>query len=143
MQTSIQAFNHTLEKSNTWLKELKETGQFSNEEEAYTALRAVLHSLRDRLIVDQAAHLASELPMLIRGCYYEGWRPALAPNKEYTKEDFLNSIRESLKHAIIHIDPADAARKVFQFLAKKISPGEIKHVQCELPKEILDLWSSD
>lgn len=49
MQTSVTSFNQTLEKSHAWLKELKDIGNFNSGEEAYTALRAVMHSLRDRL----------------------------------------------------------------------------------------------
>jgi uncharacterized protein (DUF2267 family) len=31
----------------------------------------VLHALRDRLTVEEASDLAAQLPMLIRGLYYE------------------------------------------------------------------------
>jgi uncharacterized protein (DUF2267 family) len=38
-------------------------------------LRATLHALRDRLIIDEVAQLSAQLPMLIRGLYYKGWDP--------------------------------------------------------------------
>jgi uncharacterized protein (DUF2267 family) len=46
--------------------------------------------------VEEAVHLAAQLPMLVRGFYYEGWRPALAPNEEETPADFFARVRESL-----------------------------------------------
>lgn len=140
MQISISAFNQTIEKSHKWLKDLKDVGDFSSEEQAYCVLRSVLHSLRDRLIVDEAVHLASQVPMLIRGMYFEGWKPAATPHKERNKEAFLESISSHLKKTANNIDPEFAAQTVFQFLKQKISEGEIEDIKSELPAEILTLW---
>jgi uncharacterized protein (DUF2267 family) len=46
---------------------------------AYGVLRAWLHTLRDRLTVEAAAHSAAQLPDLIRGVFYAGWDPAPSP----------------------------------------------------------------
>jgi len=140
MQTSVSSFNQTFEKSHAWLKELKSIGNFNSEEEAYTALRAVMHSLRDRLQVDGAAHLAAQIPMLIRGMYYEGWKPAATPHKQHTKEEFLGSVRSQLHNATERIEPEAATQAVFQFLNQKISEGEIDDIKSELPSAILTLW---
>ena len=43
---------------------------------AYRALRSVLHVLRDRLTPEQAVHLGAQLPLLVRGIFYDGWRIA-------------------------------------------------------------------
>lgn len=141
MQTSISVFNQTIEKSHFWLKELRVIGNFPSEEEAYTALRSVLHSLRDRLLVNEAADFASQLPMLIRGMYYESWVPAAVPHKETTKADFLNCVSNNLHNAISRIEPEKATKAVLQFLDKKISEGQIKDIKSELPAEILTLWN--
>ena len=136
---TIDAFDTTVQKSHLWLKELMDLGHFDSEEQAYTALSAVLHSLRDRLTVNEAAQLASELPMLIRGLYYEGYKPSLAPNKERTLQQFLDSIRESLRGNRL-IDPRYAAVSVFQLLNEKISAGEINDIKRMLPENIRQLW---
>ena len=41
-------------------------------QDAYRAVRGVLHTLRDRLPVEESAQLAAQLPTLLRGVFYEG-----------------------------------------------------------------------
>lgn len=140
MQICIQSFNQTLQKSHIWLKQLTEIGGFKSEEEAYSALRAVLHCLRDRLQTSGAAHLAAQLPMLIRGMYYDGWKPTLVPEKIRTQEHFIEHIKDSLGNAKNTIDITVAVPAVFQLLNSNISRGEIDHIRSLLPNSILKLW---
>jgi uncharacterized protein (DUF2267 family) len=135
--TGLPVFDETIHKTNTWLKEI--TGVMgSDRHRAYQALRAVLHCLRDRLIVEEAAHLGDELPMLVRGIYYESWRPAGKPEKIRSLEEFLDRIAANLTNA--PINPEDAARAVFQVLEKHVAQGQIRHVIDELPKDVRALW---
>jgi len=39
-------------------------------------LGAVLHALRDRLQIGLAVHLGAQLPLLVRGLYYDQWHRA-------------------------------------------------------------------
>lgn len=139
--TTVEQLNATIQKTQLWLKELTEEGHFENESQAYTAFRAVLHSLRDRLTVEEAVHLAGQLPMLVRGFYYEGWRPSLAPNQEETREEFFQSIEESLGTNMT-IDPHHATRAVFALLDRKFTGGLVEHVTGQLPEAIRELWTA-
>lgn len=139
MQTSVSVFETTFQKAHEWLMRLVTLGDFEDESQAYTALRAVLHSLRDRLIAEEATHLGAQLPMLVRGFYYEGWKLSPAPNKERSKQAFLDSVRESLRRNVT-VDPERACRAVFALLNEKISEGELNDVRAELPKDVLGMW---
>lgn len=140
--TSVGALNRALQEAHEWIQELSSAAPFGSDEQAYTGLRAVLHSLRDRLTVEEAVHLSAQLPMLVRGFYFEGWRPSLAPNEEQTAAEFFASVQESLRNAAVDLDAEQLTRAVFAFLENKISAGQLHHVRSQLPKEIQALWPS-
>jgi uncharacterized protein (DUF2267 family) len=137
--TGLDVFDRTLHKTNIWLNDLMQELGSEDRHEAYLALRAALHALRDRLTVEEAADLGAQLPMLIRGFYYEGWDPSGKPLRERHKEQFLARIRQEFRSQD-GIDPEQVARATFVVLAKRISEGEIEDVQHVLPAEIRNLW---
>jgi uncharacterized protein (DUF2267 family) len=136
--TGLAVFDETLHKTNAWLKEIMEV-LGPDRHRAYQALRAVLHCLRDRLTIDEAAHLGDQLPMLVRGIYFEGWHPAGKPEKIRGRDEFLHRIAERLAHTR-PISPDDAARAVFQVLETHVDSGEIRQVMQALPQDIRALW---
>ncbi|MCU1257870.1 MAG: hypothetical protein JWO80_755 [Bryobacterales bacterium] len=138
--TGLEVFDRTLHKTNIWLKDLMERLDGSDRQEAYVVLRATLHALRDRLTIEEVAQFAAQLPMLIRGFYYEGWDPTGKPLKLRHREEFLTRISQNLRPH--DIDPEQASRAVFQVLAQRISEGEIEDIEHVLPSEIRDLWPS-
>lgn len=129
---------HTVQQTQEWLKELRENANLASEAEAYAVLRAVLHQLRDRLTLEEAVDLGSQLPMLVRGVYYEAWRPHHVVEKIRTKADFVESVRERLRPHPLAPEPMVTA--VFALLAHHCDPGEIADVIDQLPGEIKELW---
>lgn len=137
--TGVQSFDSTIHLTNTWLSELMESLGWQDRQRAYAALRATLHALRDRLGPDEAVHLGAQLPMLVRGFYFEGWHPAGKPRKERHKEEFLQHIVKAFR-GDPGIDAEEVARAVFALLKKHVSAGEIGDVEGSLPGEIRALW---
>src|SRR3979409_1471116 len=136
--TGLAVFDETVQKTNTWVKEIAQA-LGSDRQRGYQALRAVLHCLRDRLTIDEAAQLGDQLPMLVRGIYYEEWHPAGKPEKIRSRDEFLAGIttRIAMRQPI---DTESAARVVFQTLESHVSAGEIRDVIHILPQEIRTLW---
>jgi uncharacterized protein (DUF2267 family) len=137
--TGLDVFDATVHKTNTWLNELMRELAWPDRHDAYVALRATLHALRDRLPVEEAAQLGAQLPMLVRGFYYEGWAPTRKPLKIRTKEEFLDRITQELRRAD-PIDPESVACAVFAVLARRVTEGEIEDVKHVLPAALRSLW---
>jgi uncharacterized protein (DUF2267 family) len=137
--TGLAVFDTTVQETNLWLKAIMEALHTDDRHLAYLALRATLHALRDRLGPENAVHLAAQLPMLLRGLYYEGWRLAASQTKERTRADFLEHVRRELPRGAA-IDPNVAARAVFGVMWAKLDLGEVGEVVDHLPEELKELW---
>lgn len=140
--TSIPQLSSTTQLTQEWLNDLAERPPFEDPRQAYSLLRAVLHALRDRLTAEEVAHFGAQLPMLVRGFYFEGWRPILAPNDYQTADQFYGQVRASLGggRAATGIEIPLATRTILDFLSERIDSGEIRHVVDQLPEEIAALF---
>jgi uncharacterized protein (DUF2267 family) len=140
--TGLEAFDSTLQKTNVWLNDImRELGWEGERQRAYLALRSVLHALRDRLTVEEALDLGAQLPMLVRGFYYEGWKITGKPLKERHRADFLAHITHDFRNDD-RMDPEAIARAVFTVIARHASAGEVEDVKQILPAELRELWTA-
>ncbi|MGO8914090.1 MAG: DUF2267 domain-containing protein [Bradyrhizobium sp.] len=138
MSTSgIPVFDHTVQETNVWLKAVAEELQLDRHN-AYIALRAVLHALRDRLPPEVAVHLGAQLPMLIRGFYYEGWHMAGKPTKDRHVEEFAEHVLKDLPPQF-PLDALTVSRGVFEALWEKLDPGEFAKLMDDLPVSLRTL----
>jgi len=133
-----ELFAETVEKTDAWLRELMQSMGYSQPHQAYALLRAVLHVLRDRLTVEGAAKLGAQLPMLIRGFYYEGWHPAGVPFKLRHKQEFLAQVVKTCPS--VDEDSETAVRAVLTVLSRHVTAGELRHIRDQLPEELRSLW---
>lgn len=136
--TVATSIAHTLQQTQEWLKELRDNADLDDEDAALALLRAVLHQLRDRLTPEEAVGLGAQLPTLLRGYFFEGWKPTRTPEKIRSKEKFLDGV--TLKLLPRPIAPERAVKDVFALLAHHCDPGEISQVIDQLPADIKALW---
>jgi uncharacterized protein (DUF2267 family) len=130
------SFQTTEDKTNRLLHEIEEAYGWPKERrnQSYAALRAVLHALRDRLSVEEAAQLGAQLPMLVRGIYYAEWDPSKVPMK-LNREEFLRRIRDEFPYEI-EGDVEQLERKVLRALRRYITDGEWNDIKAVMPKEL-------
>jgi uncharacterized protein (DUF2267 family) len=129
---------HAVQQSQEWLKELRDNGDLMDTDEALTVLRVVLHQLRDRLTIEEAVDFGAQLPIIVRGIYYEGWQPHKVPHKVHTLRKFVDEVTIKLLPRTLLAERA--IRDVFALLAHHCDPGEIADVIGQMPAELKELW---
>jgi uncharacterized protein (DUF2267 family) len=137
--TTTDIFGRTLQKTHEWLHELTDDLGWDDPHRAYLALRCTLHALRDRLSVAEAAQFAAQLPMLVRGFYFEGWKPDGKPVKMRHKGEFVDYVQRETR-IDLGADMEEVIRAVFRLLARRVGDGEVRDVVGVLPKELRELW---
>lgn len=132
--SGLEVFDRTVQETNVWLGEITDD-LGPDRQVAYRVLRAVLHALRDRLTVEQAAHLSAQLPMLIRGIYYEAYQPAKTPTAIRSRAEFLDAVGDELSD-IRPVDPEEACVSVFDCMRRHVTPGQLEKVFWSLPEHV-------
>ncbi|MET8357461.1 DUF2267 domain-containing protein [Micromonospora zamorensis] len=132
----ISAFESSLDKTNLILKDIENAYGWPKERrnQSYAALRTVLHLLRDRLPVDESVEFAQQLPVLVRGIYFDGWVPSDVPIK-LNRDDFLYEVRQGFPY-----DAEGGAERVTQVvldtLRRHVTQGEWQDVKDTMPKDL-------
>ncbi len=137
--TGLGTIDHAPQVVAEWLNLLQEDLGWPDRGRAYSLLRETLHAVRDFLTVDEAADLSAQLPVLIRGIFFEGWVPSRTPAKERTLDDFLARVTTRFVNDPI-AEPGVAVAAVFSLLRRQISPGEYHQVAWAMRKPLRDLW---
>lgn len=135
----LETIDHTVQLAHAWINELDKRLGWENKHRSYRLLRAVLQAVRDWLPVNEAAGFGAQLPELLRGVYYEDWRPATTPVQHRHKADFVARIDSAFKADPLN-STADEVAAVFSLLSEKISAGEVEKVRHGLPADLRALW---
>src|SRR5919109_4730896 len=136
--TGLDVFDKTLQSTHLWLDDIM-TEIGPDRQVAWHVLGAVLRTLRDRLPLGLAAHLGSQLPILIRGVYYDQWEPREKPLELRSQDEFLEHVSQGLWNTR-PVNVRDATRAVFRAIAKHIDAGQVRKVVDALPGEVKVLW---
>jgi len=136
----LPVFDKTIQTTNIWLDQIMERIG-PDRQVAWKVLSTVLHKLRDRLPVDAAAHLGAQLPLLVRGAFYDQFEPAKQPTDCRTREEFVAEVAEWLADTR-PVDPEEAIAAVFEVLSRNIDSGQVAKTRGVLPEPISRLWAA-
>jgi len=140
--SSIPVFQNTFRKTEEWIDEIMNLLDWADQKRAYKALREVLHTLRDQLTVEEATDLAAQLPMLVKGIYFDGWNPTGKPNRMRSSEEFVAAVNKHFPdpETSEYIDPEDITRAVLKVISSHVSTGEIRDIVACLPEKVRGLF---
>ena len=139
--TGLDVFDRTLHLTNIWLDEVMEAVG-PDRKLAWHVLGAVLRTLRNTLPPELAAHLAAQLPLLVRGAYYERFRVDHRPQRLDSEEDFLAAVAAELDGAR-PVNLRRATSLVLSILQEHVAPGMTEKLKHALPHHIRALWPQE
>lgn len=139
MTTGLAVFDRTLQETNEWLRMIEERLQPCDRQDAYVALRAVLHVLRDRLPDYAVTGLSSQMPMLIRGLFLEGWKTDVPPTNIRDPNDFADAVAKRFPPKFPR-EPQAVLKAVLDVLGSRITEGEARKVIGCLPESLRIYW---
>ncbi len=134
-----RTMDHSIQLTNEWVRQIDEMVSWEDSNRSFRLLRVTLQAIRDMLGVDEAAQLAAQLPLFIRGVYFEGWNPSTTPVKLRDKPEFIARVCDAFTGDQLE-DPEEAVAIIFSFLNTRISAGEINDVRGSLRKSLRDIW---
>lgn len=134
----LDVFDKTLQTTHIWLDDIM-AAIGPDRSVAWKVLSAVLHKLRDRLPLEMVAHLGAQMPLLIRGVYYDRFDPTIIPTNWSTADQFVEEVASELAGSR-RINAKDAIHVVLGALDDHISEGQMDKVYRALPKSIRALW---
>ncbi len=140
--THIDIIDRSVEKAHIWINDLAEELATEDRHHAYRVLRAFLHALRDHLPVDEAAALAAQLPIFVRGVFYEGWDPSRTPEHARDLDSFLQRIATDAGLAG-ETEASFAATAASRVLRRHVSAGEGDSVLHALPHHLRELLGAE
>jgi uncharacterized protein (DUF2267 family) len=142
MTIHVDIIDRSVEKAHIWLNDLAEELGTEDRQHAYRVLRAFLHALREHLAVDEAAQLSAQLPIFVRGVFYEGWDPSRTPEHARDLDSFLHRIATEAQLAG-ETEASLAATAANRVLDRHVSAGEARSVLHALPAHLRELLRTE
>lgn len=133
MEHDLDVIDRTVFKTYEWLQAVADRAKLDDAHRAYLVLRAVLHVLRDRVEPDVAAHVSAQLPMLVRGIFFEGWDPSKTPMRLSLGDVLARVAGEAGLRDVS--EAQDAARAVIAVCWDEIGQGTMDHLMSVLPRD--------
>jgi uncharacterized protein (DUF2267 family) len=138
MSAGIKPLDRSIQLTLEWLNEIQEEFKWPDKDRVYDATKAVLLATRDRLTIEEAHQFAAQIPMVMKGMFFDGYDPTDKPMLIRNRDKFLEHVRKHFGDR--PLDSENAVRTVAKVLRKKISEGQYEDVVGSMPKEIQKLY---
>ncbi|MEH6645985.1 DUF2267 domain-containing protein [Sulfitobacter sp.] len=135
----LEVIDHTVQLTHEWINELRERLDWGSSRDAARLLRVTLALIRDHLNNEEMAQLSAQMPLLIRGMFFEGWQPAHTPVRDRNAVHFIGAIEKQVGDVQGWRGLEDIVA-VFRTINSKISEGEVSDVKAGFPQSIRDMW---
>lgn len=134
----LEVFDKTIQTAHVWLNEIIDR-LGCDRSVAWRVLGSVLRAVRDCLRADVSAHLGSQLPLIVRGLFYDQFSPERQPGGCGTPQEFNEIVAHALGN-IEAVDPGEAILVVFSVLERHISDGQLAKIRHALPRGARMAW---
>ncbi|MGC5052200.1 DUF2267 domain-containing protein [Micromonospora sp. DT48] len=130
------AIESSMDKTNLILKDIEQAYGWSKEQrnQSYAALRTVLHLLRDRMPIEESVEFSAQLPIVLRGVYFDGWQPQNVPIK-LNRDDFLYEVRQGFPYDVKG-GPQRVVQVVLDSLRRHVTQGQWDEVKDTMPNDL-------
>lgn len=141
-------FEQYVNEGRKFVKEIsQEIGNPDDTDRAERVMTAVFHTLRDLLSPEESLHLISQLPMLIKAVYVNGWH-LNTKNRIRSMDEFIECLMlQSPRTAAMDFGNDERAKEqtkaVLRVLKRHVSVGEIQHMIDQFPLELTELWVTE
>lgn len=139
---NLPILDKSVEDVHLWLNSLMRHLNGRDRVQAFHLLRAVLHALRDRIGPENAVHFSAQLPLIIRGLFFEGWKMRAPASHERHVTDFLGHVGRELDEDH-RLDLETGVRAVFAVIWERVDQGEVAKLMRIFPAELRVLWQSE
>jgi uncharacterized protein (DUF2267 family) len=139
-------FNKYAEEGNLFVKNLAKA--FGHPEEIGRTgiiLRAVLHTLRERITVSESISMIAQLPMFLKAIYVDTWKYREKPAR-LNKEAFLKEVeRHQDQYGEYEFKWEKSTEEIVKLVLKElgtyITKGELEDILAQLPEDLKELFT--
>lgn len=141
----VNTFEKHVAEANKFIKSLAiSLGDADNPDLAVRVTKAIFKALRQRITPEQSLHIVSQLPLILKGLYVDGWELSQRTDNTKTWEQFLEDLRNtawpSSSRDFADDDHArEIVSKFFGVLTSYVSEGELADLKSQLPPVIAEV----
>ena len=147
MKNYAANFESSVNETSAFINHLaRQLGHPEEPDRCYIILRAVLHVVRDRITIGESLDLISQLPMILKGVYVEGWKYHEKPPLDFQSiEEMKDEVKKHQnQYGEKDFDWQRSTEEIIAItldsLKQYLSEGQVKHIKDQMPKEVKELF---